>query len=295
MSLGKTIKKLRERQNLERSELAKSLGITYHALSKYETDEREPDYDVLVKIANFFNVTIDYLLGRTEIYKLELEDKVADINGYLESKKDIELKLNQPDLTKTEIEKLEIEKLEIEQEIATKLFEIKILNEKIKEIEALSQEVEGGKVKEEKNIYSEENAQKYFPGKITNIKKLPILGIIRAGKPLFAEQNVIGYEFVDAESIKGGEFFFLKVTGDSMIGSRIQEGDLVLVRRQAEVENGEIAIVMVNSEDATLKRVYKQDNQIVLQADNPNYPPKVYKDRDVRIVGKVVKVEFKAG
>lgn len=128
-----------------------------------------------------------------------------------------------------------------------------------------------------------------------NFKILPVLGIIRAGDPLFAEENIIGYESANADDLKGVEHFYLRVTGDSMIGSRIQEGDLVLVRKQDDVDSGQIAVVMIDSNEATIKKVYKQDGQLLLQADNPKYAPIVVKGEDVRIIGIVVKVEFKVG
>lgn len=67
MTLGERIRYLRDKKHIERQELAKSIGITYHALSKYETDDRDPDYETLVKIADYFEVTTDYLLGRPKI------------------------------------------------------------------------------------------------------------------------------------------------------------------------------------------------------------------------------------
>lgn len=123
--------------------------------------------------------------------------------------------------------------------------------------------------------------------------KIPVLGTISAGLPLYAEQNIIEYVDVQANEVKGGEFFFLIVKGDSMIGSRIHPGDRVLVRKQEEVENGEIAVVMVGKEEATLKRVKYLEEAIILYPDNPKYQPQIYKDDEVKILGKVVKVEFK--
>lgn len=67
MKIGDKIKQLREEINMSRSELAQKIGITYYALSKYETNERQPDYDTLKNIANLFDVSTDYLLGRTDI------------------------------------------------------------------------------------------------------------------------------------------------------------------------------------------------------------------------------------
>lgn len=125
------------------------------------------------------------------------------------------------------------------------------------------------------------------------VNQIPILGVIRAGEPIYATQNVVGYRLVEAERVKNGDYFYLQVKGDSMLGSRIMEGDLVLVRCQEEVENGEIGVVIIDREEATLKRIYRTNGQLILQPDNPKYQPLILEKGDVRIVGKVIEVVFK--
>jgi len=83
------------------------------------------------------------------------------------------------------------------------------------------------------------------------------------------------------------------VTGDSMSGSRIQPGDKVLVRKQDYLDNGQIAVVLVNDEEATLKRVKHIDEAIILYPDNPKYQPQIYRTEEVKILGRVVEVKFK--
>lgn len=120
--------------------------------------------------------------------------------------------------------------------------------------------------------------------------KVPVLGVIRAGEPIYAEQNIEGWEEVPQEWVNG-ECFFLRVAGDSMVGARIQEGDLVFVRRQDFADNGDIVVAIVNGEDATIKRIFFADETIILHPENPKYRPLVFrgKERDeVRIVGKVL-------
>lgn len=126
----------------------------------------------------------------------------------------------------------------------------------------------------------------------TSVKFLPILGIIRAGQPLYAEENIIGLEPVNKKQIKGGEYFFLQVTGDSMVESGICEGSTVLVRKQDSVENGEVAIVMIDDEDATIKRVYYDTDTIVLKPDNSKYNPLILKIDRVKILGKVIRAQI---
>lgn len=118
-------------------------------------------------------------------------------------------------------------------------------------------------------------------------KKLPMLGTIACGEPIFAEENIDGYiscpDNIDAD-------FCLRCKGDSMIGARIQDGDIVYIRQQPDVENGEIAAVLIDNE-ATLKRVYKKSESIILQPENPAYEPLIFvreEMNNIRILGKAV-------
>lgn len=123
---------------------------------------------------------------------------------------------------------------------------------------------------------------------------IPILGKISAGMPIYAEQNIEGYTLTDLNG--GAEYFSLRVSGDSMNAIGINDGYLIIVRRQDSVENGEVAVVMVGNEDATVKRFYSAGDTVTLvpQSTNPNHKPQLYDLRKVsmRVLGKVVKVEF---
>lgn len=122
-------------------------------------------------------------------------------------------------------------------------------------------------------------------------RKVPRLGTIACGEPILAQENIEDYDKAP-EGVNCD--FTLKCKGDSMTGARIHDGDIVYIRLQEEVENGEIAAVLVDDvgeSNATLKRVYLYENQIVLQAENPKYSPWVYTGEDmnkVRIIGKAV-------
>lgn len=128
--------------------------------------------------------------------------------------------------------------------------------------------------------------------KLDNInpyKKIPLLGSIAAGIPILAQETIEGYEYVPANMKVD---FCLRIKGDSMINARIIDGDLVFIRQQSDVENGEIAAVLVDGEDATLKRVHKGTGTVTLHAENPNYPDQVFTRRDMRqvsIIGKAVR------
>ena len=127
--------------------------------------------------------------------------------------------------------------------------------------------------------------------------KIPVLGVVTAGLPICAEENILGYEYVDKNEAKNGDYFYLKVKGDSMINARIMDGDLVFIKKQQEVFNGEIAVVLINKSEATLKRVLKTKDTIILQPENPKYIPMVFNKNDIeneriQILGKVIHVKF---
>lgn len=134
-----------------------------------------------------------------------------------------------------------------------------------------------------------------IPGIITpvKLKKIPILGTIACGNPILAEQNYDGYFMID-ENLPYSDFV-LKAKGDSMIDANIHEGDLVFFRKQNDVDNGTIAAVLIEDE-ATLKRVNKSNDTLILQPCNTNYNPIIINKSDnkkVLILGQMVGVYSK--
>lgn len=116
--------------------------------------------------------------------------------------------------------------------------------------------------------------------------QVPRLGTIACGNPILAEQNVENHDAIP-DYVRCD--FTLLCKGDSMINARIFDGDIVCIRQQSEVENGEIAAVLVDSEEATLKRVKLYDDHIILEPENPMYKPLVFwgeEMNNVRILGK---------
>lgn len=210
------IKQLREEKSLSMKEVSTHLGIPYTTYVNYEKGVREPSSEMLIKIAKYFDVSIDYLIGRTNAKRSYMSD--------------------------TERE---------------------------------------GKLPP--------GAFPYHP-----THKIPILGYISAGLPLYAEQHIEGYTYTDLNG--GAEYFGLIVKGDSMNAARIYPGDTLIVRRQESVENGEIAVVMVNDENATVKHFKQKGDVVVLtpQSTNPINQPQIYnlKNTNIKIIGKVVRVEY---
>lgn len=205
MALGDKLREAREEKGLKQNYVAGLLGITNQALSNWERGERDPDTPTLHRLAEIYNVSTDWLLGRIDAYS-EFMEAITPCGPTV---------------------------------------------------------------------------------------KIPVLGTIRCGDPKLADQEILGWEQVPAHEVQDGDYFYLDVAGDSMTGSRIYPGDRVLIRKQPTVDNGQIAVVLVNGENATLKRVKRVEEAIILYPDNPKYEPQIYKAQDVMILGLVRKVEFR--
>lgn len=126
----------------------------------------------------------------------------------------------------------------------------------------------------------------------------PILGYVKAGYDLFANENLLGYEEVTMKEAKQGDYY-LKVQGDSMSGSRIYDGDLVYVKSCTDVSSGDIAVVLLDQSEVTIKKIIKKEQSIILMATNPSYEPRIYTKEEVergslQIIGKVLhsKIQF---
>lgn len=201
------LKRLREEKNMTQAELGKALEISPSAIGMYEQGRRTPDIPTLKKIASYFNVSLDYLLGNEPA------------------------KAAQPKTTGRGV-------------------------------------------------------------------RIPVLGRVVAGIPIEAVEEILDYEEITPELAATGEFFALKIRGHSM-EPRMMEGDVVIVRRQDDVDSGDVAIVLVNGDEATVKRIKKQPEGITLIATNTSvYEPHFYSNKEiadlpVRILGRVVELRGK--
>lgn len=128
----------------------------------------------------------------------------------------------------------------------------------------------------------------------TEDKRVPIIGTVRCGPGGFAYEYLDGFVMVDSDMTGDIRAFHCK--GDSMVGLGIFDGDIAIVRIQDEIENGEIAVVVINGDEGTLKRVRKHDGMIILEAANPSYPPRIFNGEEansIHIVGKVLETRRK--
>lgn len=127
--------------------------------------------------------------------------------------------------------------------------------------------------------------------------KVPVLGTVAAGIPIEAVEEILDYEEITPQMAACGEYFALQIRGSSM-EPRMVEGDVVIVRQQSDVDSGDIAVVLVNGNEATVKKIRKQENGLSLIPSNPSYDvmfftPQEVESLPVRIIGKVVELRAK--
>ena len=127
---------------------------------------------------------------------------------------------------------------------------------------------------------------------INDKQVFPLLGTVKAGYDYLASENIIGYINLDKNVPNPEEYFALKVTGDSM-QPVLYDGDIVIVHSQNDIESGQVGIILINGDEATIKRIIKHDDYIELISFNSYYPPKkITKDIEFKIIGKVVEARI---
>lgn len=124
----------------------------------------------------------------------------------------------------------------------------------------------------------------------------PVIGEVKAGYDALAHQSIENYVPVSKSDYDQGDYF-LRVKGDSMIGSRIYEGDLLLIKKTHDVESGSLAVVLINGDEATVKKVIKKEKLLILEASNPLYETRFFTQEEVQqlpvqIIGKVLSVHM---
>ena len=120
-------------------------------------------------------------------------------------------------------------------------------------------------------------------------RAIPILGQVAAGVPILAEEHLLGHLMLDPTIARFEDVFLLKVQGESMRNAGILDGDLVLVKPQADAETGETVVAMIEGE-ATVKRLVKRAGEVILEPENPAFSPIIItgEDEGLKIIGKVI-------
>ena len=122
----------------------------------------------------------------------------------------------------------------------------------------------------------------------SNSSKVSVLGSIAAGTPIEAIQHEVDKVALPEDLQKNGEYFGLKVKGDSMIEAGINDGDTVIIKKTSTADTGQIAVVLIDEQEATLKRIRKKGNTIALEAANKNYDTKIYASNRIKIQGRLI-------
>jgi repressor LexA len=130
-----------------------------------------------------------------------------------------------------------------------------------------------------------------MPSSDDNWRKVPVIGRINAGLPLYAQQEWAGAVIVDGNIYQATNLFALRVNGDSMKEAGILNRDIVVCEPRQYAENGEIIVALINSEEATVKRFYLKKNYVELRPENRKYKPVKYRFGEVMVQGKVVGVQ----
>lgn len=210
-NFGDRLRQLRTTSGLSQMDFANQIKISKSSVNMYERNEREPSLETLERIADYFNVDMDFLLGKSDFQNKH--QWLASVNGGIGIPSNI---IPMPEM-----------------------------------------------------------------------RKIPLIGSIACGAPTLAEEHI--EEYIDISKNIHADFA-LTCKGDSMINARIFDGDIVYIRQQETVDNGQIAAVLIDGE-ATLKRVRLFEDHISLEPENPQYRPLVYWGEEmnaVRILGKAV-------
>lgn len=308
MNFGDKIKQLRLEKNWTQEFVANKLNISMGALSRYETGMYEPkSLDLVKDFSNLFEVSTDYLLGKSE-FKTKDEEMNAYISLYHSSVfskiifETTELFNNTP-ITINDLQRISniISKCSIENDEDTG----KAILEKY-----LCMYIQKGRTKEEKekislalskfiekstNMIYEEIDNIHKKKSTSNLFIIPILGKIAAGQPILAEEYIEGYLPVDPNiygMTTSDDYFYLRVSGESM-NLKVHNGDYALIHKQDYAENGDIIVAIVNGDDeATMKRYKKINDEIIMLEPMSTYPmePIVInlKETKFQIIGKAI-------
>lgn len=319
MNLYERISMLCEERSIDITTMCKESGAARGSLTDLKMGRIETlSAKTLGRIAEYFGVPVDFLLDNGTEGSVERvsEKEKALLHSYrtmsekqertIDARRELsERLLNNPELPSGSRLELLFDKLDYDPEIISFNLEItpSFINNWInsndlpprpvvdKILRLLQMDASDLLNSEELMVYQSEGAEWALP-KAANIlpfpsvHDVPRLGRIACGEPITAEENIEGYDAVP-DYVKAD--FTLVCKGDSMINARIYDGDVVCISQKAEVHSGDIAAVLVDGDEATLKRIRIFEDHIVLEPENPTYRPMTFWDADmnrIRVIGK---------
>lgn len=292
-NFSKNLKNLRIDNDIKQSALAKILNISQGAYAKYESGQREPSFDTLVKISNLFKVSIDDLLNNSLTTKI---DNTLKLSIDYEEPSDISTSINL-------IEKLNKKKeYYLKEKKRLEILLNKHIPNRISEIDELLDILNKNPPK---FIYNNNSKEEFFEEysneisaniiefntKETNNKyrSIDLIGKVSAGNPCYAFEEIINSFNIPSKLLcPSKDYFILEVKGDSM-DMLYSPGDLILIESTSFVNNDDIIIAIID-EEATCKKVHFSPNEIVLipQSNNPIHKIQTYNPINVHISGKVL-------
>lgn len=289
--LSTRIKELRTELNLTQEELAKKLGLNNKSsIANYESGYSVPSDEIKLKMCKIFDCSMDYLLGRTNIENKEFE--IISVNEDFVIKQLIAE--NYETIKSFNLSYEDIQTLSKQLKITSKDEYIKVLKDCWEILKKIPEDEQDKIINFFIYLFQQKMdrlfLKNYSP---SNFYMCPVYGRIAAGQPNWVEECIEGRIPIDPELmniVSPEECFFLRVNGESM-NKLIKNGAFALIRKTDYVENGEVAVVLVNGHDATLKKFIKQGDLIILEpmSTDSSFTTQVYnKDTEIKIIGKYI-------
>lgn len=285
--------KLLLEKGVKTSQVCRVTGIPQSTFSDWKKGKSSPKSDKLQKIADYFDVSIDYLTGKSEYKNFYEELQAKNSVAALVTSRLAELDMTIEDLSKETwipvqyINNLEnIDANDGDYQYISRIAIALGLNPNMLKSALAQQEPPTYD-----NSVSTIPSADFTPISINDFINIPILGSVRAGEPMLAQDNIEGYNLVPRKDLcSDQEYFYLRVQGDSM-NQEFNEGTLLLIEKAPWVENGTIAVVLIDGLEATVKKVIQNGNMITLipMSNNSDHLPQMYdvvKDQ-IQIVGRV--------
>lgn len=291
-TIQERIKELRTEKGYTQEELAKLLGLNAKSnIANYESGANAPSDKIKIKMCQLFNCSMDYLMGKSDFKTSNEEFKRYKETSATDAILDIAEGLLNLGFNSQQILEIRDLLLSIDNERSLK---------KISEIRNNLADTQKEKFDIAIKLFFQNMEHridfydlKKFKEKYSNFYMCPVYGQISAGQPNWAEECIDGYLPIDPNLmgiVNPQEHFFLRVNGESM-NNVVKNGAFALIHKQDIVEDGEIAVVLVNGYDATLKRFTKKGDVVVLEPDSsdPSFKTQIYdKTTPIKILGKYV-------
>lgn len=294
-NFNKQLKMLRQESGLSQQEFAKRIGMSKSSVNMYERGEREPGIETLECIADYFNVDMDFLLGKSDIRKKRTVPKTSMmIIGEHENKRTAERikhyrrkrHLTEEQFAELlEVDKIVVENIEsgeyrLQDKMMFKICDVLQLDP----FDIIDYDPETIDTNTE---YLLDRQNRYGIDSLHDAHKIPLIEKVVQDDPITYWEN-IGGEYNCPNNFFAD--FCIKCSDESMSGANIHEGDIIYIHQQPEVENGEIAAVLIE-EDIAIRRVFKKEKAVILQSENSLFMPLVLDSddmEDIRVLGKAV-------